>query len=311
MSPGDEHPPTDPPARPGQLFCAISGTQPLTPGTPHRHGDAMGARRCGWDRNITPHHIAAACRVVTVVLVALSVVWIPILQSSSGGQLYIYIQAVTSYLAPPVTAVFVLAVFWPRANEQVHAWSGAGDGSGTRGGANAFLPALLPGTQGGLEELGGGSGEVMPEGLGRGTEPGRHFPGDLVGGWCEEEEEAGAAIHGRQAWHSRRGWQGTSPADGVQVWVRAWLAGVRGAVPTGRGCSTLSQGWPERVALWGHLFPCGAAVPLWPPPVDLCFAGSFLGPDGRAGAGAGQDGAGAGVPRAPLWGPRPAALAAR
>ncbi|NWW00593.1 SC5AA protein, partial [Machaerirhynchus nigripectus] len=61
-------------------------------------------------------------RVVTVVLVALSVVWIPILQSSSGGQLYVYIQAVTSYLAPPVTAVFILAVFWPRANEQGAFW---------------------------------------------------------------------------------------------------------------------------------------------------------------------------------------------
>ncbi|XP_053936477.1 sodium/mannose cotransporter SLC5A10 isoform X2 [Cuculus canorus] len=51
-----------------------------------------------------------------------SVVWIPILQSSSGGQLYLYIQAVTSYLAPPVTAVFILAVFWPRANEQGAFW---------------------------------------------------------------------------------------------------------------------------------------------------------------------------------------------
>uniref|UniRef100_A0A8C2SYB7 Sodium/mannose cotransporter SLC5A10 n=1 Tax=Coturnix japonica TaxID=93934 RepID=A0A8C2SYB7_COTJA len=61
-------------------------------------------------------------RVMTVLLVALSVVWIPILQSSSGGQLYIYIQAVTSYLAPPVTAVFILAVFWPRANEQGAFW---------------------------------------------------------------------------------------------------------------------------------------------------------------------------------------------
>ncbi|NXF01224.1 SC5AA protein, partial [Smithornis capensis] len=68
------------------------------------------------------HHLAATHRVVTVVLVALSVVWIPILQSSSGGQLYVYIQAVTSYLAPPVTAVFVLAVFWPRANEQGAFW---------------------------------------------------------------------------------------------------------------------------------------------------------------------------------------------
>ncbi|NXU43535.1 SC5AA protein, partial [Drymodes brunneopygia] len=61
-------------------------------------------------------------RAVTVALVALSVVWIPILQSSGGGQLYVYIQAVTSYLAPPVTAVFILAVFWPRANEQGAFW---------------------------------------------------------------------------------------------------------------------------------------------------------------------------------------------
>uniref|UniRef100_A0A8C0F166 Sodium/mannose cotransporter SLC5A10 n=1 Tax=Bubo bubo TaxID=30461 RepID=A0A8C0F166_BUBBB len=81
-----------------------------------------------------------------LVLVALSVVWIPILQSSSGGQLYVYIQAVTSYLAPPVTAVFVLAVFWPRANEQVHVLGGPGDGLGTWGSANTSLPTLLPGT---------------------------------------------------------------------------------------------------------------------------------------------------------------------
>lgn len=48
-----------------------------------------------------------------------SVVWIPILQSANSGQLYVYIQSVTSYLAPPVTAVFTLAVFWKRTNEQV------------------------------------------------------------------------------------------------------------------------------------------------------------------------------------------------
>ncbi|XP_053898980.1 sodium/mannose cotransporter SLC5A10 isoform X4 [Malaclemys terrapin pileata] len=62
--------------------------------------------------------VAASCRTVTVVLVAISVVWIPILQSSNSGQLYIYIQSVTSCLAPPITAVFALAVFWRRANEQ-------------------------------------------------------------------------------------------------------------------------------------------------------------------------------------------------
>uniref|UniRef100_A0A8C6Y8F4 Solute carrier family 5 member 10 n=1 Tax=Naja naja TaxID=35670 RepID=A0A8C6Y8F4_NAJNA len=61
-------------------------------------------------------------RVVTVVLVAVSVVWLPILQSSNSSQLFIYIQSVTSYLAPPVTAVFLLAVFWKRANEQGAFW---------------------------------------------------------------------------------------------------------------------------------------------------------------------------------------------
>ncbi|XP_067390463.1 sodium/mannose cotransporter SLC5A10 [Emydura macquarii macquarii] len=65
---------------------------------------------------------AASCRIVTVVLVAISVVWIPILQRSNSGQLYVYIQSVTSCLAPPITAVFALAVFWGRANEQGAFW---------------------------------------------------------------------------------------------------------------------------------------------------------------------------------------------
>lgn len=58
-------------------------------------------------------------RIVTVILVVISVVWIPILQSANSGQLYVYIQSVTSYLAPPVTAIFVMAVFWKRTNEAV------------------------------------------------------------------------------------------------------------------------------------------------------------------------------------------------
>uniref|UniRef100_A0A8C5DDS7 Sodium/mannose cotransporter SLC5A10 n=1 Tax=Gouania willdenowi TaxID=441366 RepID=A0A8C5DDS7_GOUWI len=61
-------------------------------------------------------------RVVTVILVVVSVVWIPILQSANSGQLYVYIQSVTSCLAPPVTAVFTLAIFWKRTNEQGAFW---------------------------------------------------------------------------------------------------------------------------------------------------------------------------------------------
>ncbi|XP_022542121.1 sodium/glucose cotransporter 5 [Astyanax mexicanus] len=61
-------------------------------------------------------------RIVTVILVVISVVWIPILQSANSGQLYVYIQSVTSYLAPPVTAIFVMAVFWRRTNEAGAFW---------------------------------------------------------------------------------------------------------------------------------------------------------------------------------------------
>ena len=50
-------------------------------------------------------------------MVAVGIVWIPIVQNFS--ELFHYIQSITSYLAPPVCAVYVLAVLWKRTNEQV------------------------------------------------------------------------------------------------------------------------------------------------------------------------------------------------
>ena len=52
-----------------------------------------------------------------LVMVAIGIAWIPIVQNFS--QLFHYIQSVTSFLAPPVCAVYVLAVSWERINEQV------------------------------------------------------------------------------------------------------------------------------------------------------------------------------------------------
>ncbi|XP_017370421.1 sodium/glucose cotransporter 5 isoform X2 [Cebus imitator] len=61
-------------------------------------------------------------RLVIVALIGVSVAWIPVLQGSNSGQLFIYMQSVTSSLAPPLTAVFVLGIFWRRANEQGAFW---------------------------------------------------------------------------------------------------------------------------------------------------------------------------------------------
>lgn len=50
-------------------------------------------------------------------IVGISIAWIPIIQNIS--ELFHYIQGITSFLAPPVCAVYVLAISWKRINEQV------------------------------------------------------------------------------------------------------------------------------------------------------------------------------------------------
>ncbi len=56
-------------------------------------------------------------RIATVVVVILGVLWIPIMANISGV-LYEYLQKVQSYIAPPITAVFLLGVFYKRINAQ-------------------------------------------------------------------------------------------------------------------------------------------------------------------------------------------------
>ncbi|XP_064840586.1 sodium/glucose cotransporter 2-like isoform X2 [Oncorhynchus masou masou] len=61
-------------------------------------------------------------RVWVLVIVAVSICWIPVVQAAQSGQLFDYIQSVTSYLAPPIASVFFLAVFVKRVNEQGAFW---------------------------------------------------------------------------------------------------------------------------------------------------------------------------------------------
>ncbi|XP_060765208.1 sodium/glucose cotransporter 1 isoform X4 [Neoarius graeffei] len=58
-----------------------------------------------------------AGRLFILVLIGVSIAWIPIVQTSQSGKLFDYIQSITSYLAPPIAAVFVLAIFCKRVNE--------------------------------------------------------------------------------------------------------------------------------------------------------------------------------------------------
>jgi len=54
-------------------------------------------------------------RAATVIMVALGLLWIPFMKHISS-QLWVYLQSVQAYIAPPIAAVFLLGVVWKRAN---------------------------------------------------------------------------------------------------------------------------------------------------------------------------------------------------
>ncbi len=73
-------------------------------------------------KHATESELLFAGRAFVLVLVVISVIWIPIINASQGSELFDYIQSITSYLAPPICAVYLLAVFWPRCNEPGAFW---------------------------------------------------------------------------------------------------------------------------------------------------------------------------------------------
>jgi len=61
-------------------------------------------------------------RAATGVVVLLGLAWIPVMPLISEGGLYQYLQNVQSYLAPPITAVFLLGLFFDRINTRGAVW---------------------------------------------------------------------------------------------------------------------------------------------------------------------------------------------
>uniref|UniRef100_A0A8C4QGQ0 Sodium/glucose cotransporter 1 n=1 Tax=Eptatretus burgeri TaxID=7764 RepID=A0A8C4QGQ0_EPTBU len=63
-----------------------------------------------------------AGRVFILVLIGVSIAWIPIIQGAQSGKLFDYIQSISSYLGPPISSVFFLGIFVKRINEQGAFW---------------------------------------------------------------------------------------------------------------------------------------------------------------------------------------------
>lgn len=71
----------------------------------------------------SPQRLLLVGRIATTVVVVLGMIWIPVMAKISGGGLYQYLQSVQGYLAPPITAVFLLGLFWKRINAQGAEWA--------------------------------------------------------------------------------------------------------------------------------------------------------------------------------------------
>lgn len=66
--------------------------------------------------NQSEQRLVAVGRIATAAVVGAGLIWIPIMKKISEGNtgLYDYLQNVQGFLAPPITAVFLLGLFWKR-----------------------------------------------------------------------------------------------------------------------------------------------------------------------------------------------------
>ena len=56
-------------------------------------------------------------QVVVVFVILVSVAWLPVIQVEQNGQLFVYIQIISSYLAPPIATTYTISISWKRANK--------------------------------------------------------------------------------------------------------------------------------------------------------------------------------------------------
>jgi SSS family solute:Na+ symporter len=68
-----------------------------------------------WRPQASDRQLVVTGQVTTVILVLFGLAWIPFMQLISA-QIYTYLQSVQAYISPPIAAVFLVGLLWPRAN---------------------------------------------------------------------------------------------------------------------------------------------------------------------------------------------------
>ncbi|KAL5256229.1 hypothetical protein ACHWQZ_G011448 [Mnemiopsis leidyi] len=69
-------------------------------------------------KNAKTRELLLVGRLFVVFLTVVSVIWIPLIKMLQSGQLFVYIQSISAYLAPPIAAVYFLAITCTWINEK-------------------------------------------------------------------------------------------------------------------------------------------------------------------------------------------------
>ena len=69
-------------------------------------------------KKIQTRELMIVGRLFVILMTFFGIAWIPIVIQMQGSEIYVYMQQVVGFLAPPIACVFLLAVLWTRTNER-------------------------------------------------------------------------------------------------------------------------------------------------------------------------------------------------
>jgi len=69
-------------------------------------------------KKMTNRELMIVGRLFVLLMTVIGIAWIPIVIQMQGTELYIYMQQVIGFLAPPIACIYLLSILWTRANER-------------------------------------------------------------------------------------------------------------------------------------------------------------------------------------------------
>jgi sodium/myo-inositol cotransporter 3 len=68
-------------------------------------------------KHIKTRELMIVGRLFVILMTIFGIIWIPVVIQMQGSEIYVYMQQVIGYFAPPIACIYLLAILWKRTNE--------------------------------------------------------------------------------------------------------------------------------------------------------------------------------------------------